>query len=67
MADLTNQPTLAPTRKLWAVIITGAIMGVLTTLVNRYAPELAPNLAGVDVWVSGAVMTLAGYLTRNRA
>ncbi|TFL16447.1 hypothetical protein [Jannaschia formosa] len=69
MKRLITQPTAAPTRKLWAVIATGAIMGGVTATVDAI-PALAPAALYLDqaeVWVTAGLMALAGYMTRDRA
>lgn len=69
MADLVKQPTLSPTRKLWAVILTGALMGALNSAIAVFYPgnSIEDVFPGASVWVSGALMSAAGYLTSNRA
>jgi hypothetical protein len=66
---LVDQPSLAPTRKLIAMIIAGAIMGTIQSLVVHYFPEtdFSQILPQVGVWVNGAAMIVVGYFTRNRA
>jgi hypothetical protein len=66
---LVDQPTLAPTRKLIAMIIAGAVMGVFQTLMVQFFPDadLSAVLPHIGVWVNGAAMIVVGYFTRNRA
>ena len=62
-----NQPTANPTRKMWAVIITGVIMSVILPLVQQFAPEFAPLIPQVEPWVVAAVMCVMGYMVPERA
>ncbi|TPE42928.1 hypothetical protein [Amaricoccus solimangrovi] len=66
---LVDQPSAAPTRKLWAVILSGMVISVLRTLLTTYAPELPAEdlLAQLGPYVQLGVMAAAGYLTRERA
>lgn len=65
---LKTQPTKTPTRKMWAVILSGVIVGAIqgglaaafpeadfTTLVQEFGP-----------WITAGVMSVAGYLTKDR-
>lgn len=65
-APLVDQPSSAPTRKLWAVIISGLIMSVARSLLTTYAPDLPADDQAAP-YVQAAVMVAAGYFTRNRA
>jgi len=69
MANLVNQPTKAPTRKLWAVIIAGGIIGVVKTTLSIYWPDnpMEQYMGDLQFWLEGAIMVAAGYMTRNRA
>jgi len=69
MAELIKQPTLQPTRKLWAIIISGAIIGTIKTLLSIYWPDnpLDPYMQDFGFWVEGGLMVIAGYMTRNKA
>lgn len=69
MAALKKQPTPNPTRKLWAVIIAGGVIGMVKTLVNTYWPDnpLDPYWQDVGFWIEGALMVAAGYMTKERA
>lgn len=66
---LIDQPTKWPTRKLMAVIIAGAVTGALQSVAGAFLPDLplTEMLAQVDTWVQLGVMTLAGYMARDRA
>lgn len=69
MAELKNQPTKFPTRKIMAVIVSGAILGAAQSALGLYWPDhpFAPYLQDVDIWLQGVVMILAGYLTKEEA
>lgn len=69
MTKLTKQPTAFPTRKLMAVMIAGAIVGLIQSGLAFAWPDhpFAPLLAEADIWVQAAVMALAGYMTKERA
>ncbi len=62
---LINQDTAAPTRKMWAVAIAGALTSVISVLMGRYAPDFATP--EVRIFVGTAMMMFAGYVVRNRA
>ena len=64
---LVKQPTAGPTRKMWAVILTGIIMGAIMTVTKEYAPDMADDVAGLEVWINAGVMAFAGYWTKDRA
>lgn len=66
---LRTQPTLAPTRKLWAVILAGAVTGALTVALERWLPgaDVTEVIAGIDQVIIAAAMIVAGYLTRDSA
>lgn len=68
-APLVDQASAAPTRKLWAVIISGLVMSVLRSLLVTYLPDLPADdiLLQIAPYVQVGVMAAAGYLTRNRA
>ena len=63
-----NQPTAAPTRKMSAVLISGALFAVVEYLVAE-VPALnafEPILEDVGVWIQLAVMGAAGYFTKEK-
>lgn len=66
---LKNQDTKMPTRKMMAVIISGAIMGIAQSLLSVYWPDhpFAPYMSDVNIWLQGIVMVAAGYFTKERA
>lgn len=69
MANLTKQKTPFPTRKILAVIISGAILGGLQSALTIFWPDhpfeaLAEDL---DIWIQAGVMALAGYFVQEKA
>jgi hypothetical protein len=56
-----------PRRKIWAVILSGGIMGSLTTAANVFFPEADFTQAWqhVDYFVQTGVMIAAGYVVRG--
>ena len=61
---LVNQPSPAPTRKMWAVMLAGAVTSIVNVLAMRYAPDFAtPEVLSI---VGAAMMVLAGYVVRDR-
>lgn len=65
---LTNQPTAAPTRKMWAVMIAFAVTSVAKELLTIYVPAFA-TLATPAVYnlVQAGMVFFAGYMVRDRA
>ena len=62
---LTNQPTSAPTRKMWAVMLAGAVTSIVNVLMGMYVPAFAtPEVLSI---VGAAMMVLAGYVVKERA
>lgn len=68
---LVKQKTLRPTRKVFAVIVAGAVVGGTQAVIKTFWPDsLASfeNLAGdLDIWIQTLVMILAGYMTKEKA
>lgn len=66
---LVDQPTAEPTRKMWAVIIWGALLGAAQVALQILWPDhpFAETLNQFDVLLQAAVMALAGYMTREAA
>ena len=64
---LINQANRLPTRKLLAVLVSGAIMGAAQSLLQLFWPDhpFAPYMQYVDIWLQGLVMVAAGYFTRE--
>lgn len=68
MTDLVNQPSPAPTRKLQAVGIAGAITAGIIAGVNAYWPGIGDQFSpAIGAAVATLVSVIAGYFTRNRA
>jgi hypothetical protein len=71
MAELKNQPTAWPTRKLWAVILAGMVVSGFRSGLGEVSPGLAeqlePLLVEAGPWLQTGLMAAAGYFTRNRA
>jgi hypothetical protein len=66
--SLVNQPSFLPTRKMMAVIISGAIMGAVNQLLNIYWPEhpFIDLLDDVEIWLQMGIMVVAGYMTQEK-
>ena len=66
--DLVTQPTSAPTRKVTAAGIAGALTAAVIAGVNYLWPGFGDNLApGIEPLIAAAVAFVAAYLTRERA
>lgn len=68
MTNLVNQPSKMPTRKIVAVIVSGAVVGALQAVLGIFWPDFpaAELMEQVDIWVQASVMIAAGYLARER-
>jgi hypothetical protein len=68
MTQLKTQPNRFPTRKILAVIVSGAILGALQSGLNLLWPDhpFAGVFQDLDIWIQTGVMILAGYLTKDR-
>lgn len=68
LRPLVKHDSTNPTRKLMAMIISGAILGAGQTALRIAWPDnpFAPFLADIDIWLQGAIMIMFGYFTRNR-
>lgn len=68
MTELKDQPTSFPTRKILAVIVSGAVVGALQSGLNLFWPDhpFSYLMQDFDIWVQWGVMALAGYITRER-
>ena len=62
---LIDQPTSAPSRKIWAVIIAAFVVGGAKQVLAVFAPELADAIPAGE-WVPVIAGALAGYFTRER-
>ena len=69
MTQLVNQPNAMPTRKLWAVIISGMVVAGIRAGLSHVWPDhpLEPMLIELGPWLQTAIMALAGYMVRNTA
>mgnify|MGYP000388873362 CR=1 FL=1 len=69
MTNLVTQSSKSPTRKVWAVILSGVIVGAVQGGLSAAFPEAdwRPLLQEMGPWVTAAIMSAAGYLTRERA
>lgn len=68
MADVKNHPNALPTRKIFAVIIAGAVVGGLQAALSIFWPDhpFSPLFEDIDSWVQMGVMVAAGYMTKER-
>jgi hypothetical protein len=60
------QPTAAPTRKMWAVIIAAFVVGGAKQVLGVVAPEISEAIPASD-WIEPLAMILAGYFVKERA
>ncbi|MFN7881707.1 MAG: hypothetical protein ACK5PF_01640 [bacterium] len=65
---LKDQPSAAPTRKMWAVILSGALVNAAFGALDVMWPDhpLGPYKAEFIGWTVLGVSAIAGYMTRNR-
>lgn len=67
MQRLINQATAAPTRKIRATGIAGAITAAAIGALHWWSPELAAVLgAPVEGAIVAVVATVAGYVVRDK-
>ena len=67
MQRLVNQATAAPTRKIKATGIAGALTAAALGALHWWSPELASVLgAPVEAGIVALVATVAGYMTRDK-
>ncbi len=65
---LITQATAAPTRKVAATGIAGAITAAAMGLLHWWQPEIAAMFGGqIEGWIVAAVAVAAGYFTREKA
>lgn len=66
---LKTQPSKMPTRKIAAVIVSGAVLGAAQAALDLLWPDhpFAPLMEQADIWIQMGVMALAGYMVRDRA
>jgi hypothetical protein len=68
MQHLINQATSAPTRKVKATGIAGALTAAAIGALHWWSPEFAAVLGGpVEALIVAAVATVSGYMTRDAA
>ena len=65
---LVKQATNLPTRKIFAVLISGMILGGVQSMLHLFWPDhpFAPYMEYADIWLQGIVMVAAGYFTKER-
>jgi hypothetical protein len=65
---LVSQASRFPTRKIMAVIVSGMILGVVQSLLRYIWPDhpFSPYMEDVDIWLQGAIMVYAGYMTKEK-
>ena len=67
MQRLITQATAAPTRKIKATGIAGALSAAALGALHWWSPELASVLGGpVEAGIVAVVATVAGYMTRDK-
>ena len=66
---LANQPTAAPTRKWWALVIAGVVVNGAFGALDVLWPDhpFTPYRGEVTGWAVLGVSAIAAYLTKNRA
>ena len=66
---LVTQNSFWPTRKVWAMIISGALMGIIQSLLANYWPDhpFADQMVNLDIWLQGTIMAVAAYMYREKA
>lgn len=69
MMTLQNQPTAWPTRKIAAVLISGAILGAVQSGLQLFWPDhpFSELMTQFDVWIQTAVMFGFGYMVREKS
>lgn len=67
MEKLVTRTSALPTRKIFAVIVSGAVLGGIQAGLNLVWPDhpFAVVLEEADIWIQFAVMTIAGYMTKD--
>lgn len=63
---LIDQPTAAPTRKMWAVIVAAFIVNGALGVLRQFAPEIADAIPAQQ-YIDMLMAVLAGYMVRDRA
>lgn len=62
---LIDQPSAAPSRKMWAVILAAFVVGGAKQVLAAFAPEVAEAIPASD-WIEPLAMILAGYFVRDK-
>ena len=62
-----NQPSAMPTRKLWAVIVAGAVMGGIQAGLTFVMPEagITQLISDFEPVVYGGVMVISGWFASD--
>lgn len=65
---LVTRNSPLPTRKIFAVIVAGMVVGGVQAGLKLLWPDhpFGEVLENLDVWIQGAVMIAAGYMTRDK-
>lgn len=63
---LQDQPTKAPTRKMWAVILATFFVQGALGVADEFMPGMRDFLPAEE-WIAALVPILAGYFVRERA
>ena len=65
---LQTQATAAPSRKMWAVIVAGVVVGAIQGGLSAAFPDadFTALVEQAGPWITAAVMSIAGYMTRDR-
>lgn len=68
MTSLVNQTSKLPTRKILAVIISGALIGGLQAALRVFWPDhpFDALMEDLDIWIQAVVMVAAGYMTKEK-
>jgi len=69
MTKLVVQKSVRPTRKIFAVIVAGAVIGGVQAGLSTFWPDhpFAPMMEELDSWIQFTVMAIAGYMTKESA
>lgn len=67
--QLYDQPTAWPTRKIAAVLISGAILGAVQSALQLFWPDhpFTGLMDQFDIWIQTAVMFGFGYMVKERS
>ena len=72
MIETKRQPNWKPTRKMFAVMVSGALASVVNIVLGLYIPQFAtPELAtlvqGLAVTITALIMSFMGYAVKDNA